>query len=256
MSNRREPVVPESHHGTPIEASEAFLETAAAWYKTWIMPHLRIVIGIVIAILLGVALAKSIKARHSEHQGQAFAALATAEDAESLLAVAGKFGDTPAGPRAQLEAARTLYDDGKYEQAVTKFELARKVSAAVGLDTASSLGEAYALEAAGKNDIAEKRFADLAQRAPGNAIVVDCWLGAGRAAKNQGKLAEAEKFYLRAKEMLGDDRFAQQRVDGAMGALKAARYATRPAPVTADTDDDSAPAAVDSAPAAVVAPAE
>ena len=77
---------------------------------------------------------------------------------------------------------------------------------------------------------------------------MDAWLGAGRCARVQGKLGEAEKYIERAREALGDDRFAMQRVDAAMAALRSARHAVRAAsaavPVTETPAPDPAPAAV------------
>ena len=228
---------------TPRDAAmaEPLVDQVVACYKTWILPYAKILLVIVVVAMVAAIVVQSSRTKRAEKQGQAFAALAKAENVDALISVVGNFPDTPAATRAQLDAGRKLYDQGKYEQALAKFSLARK-SAGTELAVACDLGEAYALEASGKHDVAEKRFSDLAAKIPGDALVADCWLGAGRNAKAQGKLAEAEKFYQRAEDKLGDDPYAQRRVDVAMDALHAARYATRRKPPKAETGDGAAAA--------------
>ena len=218
-------------------------------YHKWIIPFgWRIAIVILIA-LLGVALGRTLMARRAERLGAGFAALSKAEDTDALLAVAREHDGSPAATRAQLEAARRVFDDAKYDQAATKFSLARKAAQDSTFAVAASLGEAYAVEASGKPDVAEKSFAAIASNAGLEALTLDAWLGAGRCAKAQGKLAEAEKYYARAKEAAGESPFARRRVTEAQNALASARYATRAAEPAKPAD-----AAAPDAPAAPAAP--
>lgn len=221
--------------------TEAVLEQLETFYKKWILPYSKGIAAAVI-VVLGVVLAvKGMEARRVEREGKAFAAMSEAEDPDAYMTVASEHPDTVAAPRAYMQAGRALFDDGKYDQAATKFSLARKAAGATELATVAALGEAYALEAAGKTDVAQSRFSDVAESATSDAIAVDAWLGAGRCAKLQGKLAEAEKLYNRAKDLVGEDRFAEQRIDTALSALKTARYAQRPAETPPAEADETAP---------------
>jgi tetratricopeptide (TPR) repeat protein len=237
--------------GAPDPATDAI----AGLYARWILPYSWRVALLILGVLVCVALVKTMAGRRGESDGAAFAALSKAESTDALLAVARDHDGTAVAARAQLEAARRLYDEGKYDQAMTKFALARKAAGsgagAAAVAVAASLGEAYATEASGKPEAAEKSFADTAGTVPSEALALDAWLGAGRCAKAQGKLAEAEKYYGKAKQAAGDSPFARRRVDEASAALSSARYAQRPEEPAKAADPAAPPAA---APAAATPP--
>jgi hypothetical protein len=227
----------------------------AGFYARWILPYSWRVALLILGVLACVALAKTMAGRQGEHDGAAFAALSKAETTDALLAVARDHDGTAVAARAQLEAARRLYDEGKYDQASTKFSLARKAAGNGAVALAASLGEAYAMEASGKPEVAEKSFADTAGTVTSDALALDAWLGAGRCAKAQGKLAEAEKYYGKAKQAAGDSPFARRRVDEATAALASARYAKRAEEPAKPAEAAAAPAAAAPAAAAPAAAA-
>lgn len=222
-------------------------------YHKWIIPFGWRIALLILVALVGVAVGKSLMSRRTERLGAGFAALSKAEDADALLAVARDHDGSPAAARAQLEAARRLFDEGKFDQAATKFSLARKAAQSSPLAVAAGLGEAYAVEASGKPEVAEKTFVEIAGNAGSDALALDAWLGAGRCAKAQGKLAEAEKHYSRAKEVAGDSPFSRRRVDEARNALSSARHATRAADPAKPAEGAATSAPAAAAPA--VAPA-
>jgi tetratricopeptide (TPR) repeat protein len=238
-------------------SSDTVTDPIAGLYARWILPYSWRIAVIILVALACIALAKALGSRRVERDGEGFAALSKAESVSkdestskddstaALLAVARDYDGTPVAARAQLEAARNLYDEGKYDQAITKYSLARKGAGDAAISVAAALGEAYALEASGKPETAEKGFADTAGTVGSDALALDAWLGAGRCAKAQGKLAEAERYYDKAKQAAKDSPIARRRVEDAMAALAATRYATRP----------TEPAKAAAAPAAAPAPA-
>lgn len=222
---------------------DATMEAITALYGKWILPYSWRVALVILGVLLAVAAVKVLGARQADRSGAGFAALSRAEDTDALLAVARDYDGTPVAARAQLEAARRLFDEGKYEQAGAKFSLAAKAAQGnEALRLAATLGEAYATEANGKPELAEKTFADTATGAKSKAIALDAWLGASRCAKAQGKLAEAEKYCTRAGEAATDNPIGRRRVDEAKAAVSAARFA-KPA-TEAAAAPEAAPAAV------------
>lgn len=228
-------------------APDAATDAIRGLYARWILPYSWRIALLILAVLGCVAVAKIMAGRQGESDGVAFAALSKAESTDALLAVARDHDGTAVAARAQLQAARRLYDEGKYDQAITKFSLARKAAGTGAVAVAAALGEAYATEASGKPEVAEKSFADTAGTVTSDALALDAWLGAGRCAKAQGKLAEAEKYYGKAKQAAGDSPFARRRVEEATAALSSARHATR-------AEEPAKPAA-DPPPAAAAAPA-
>lgn len=202
-------------------------------FETWILPYGRQIAAAVLLVLVAIAVVRVVSARREERLGAGFAALSKAEDTEALQAVARDHDGSPAAARARLQAARRLYDEGKYDQAATAFSLAHKAAADPALAVAAGLGEAYAVEASGQPEAAEKTFADMAAKTDSKAMAIDAWLGAGRCAKAQGKLAEAEKYLERATAAVGDNQVAQWRVNEVRQALQASRHATRPSTAAA-----------------------
>ncbi|MBN2449833.1 MAG: hypothetical protein JXR77_05555 [Lentisphaeria bacterium] len=232
----------------------ALVERLAGVYRTWILPYSKAIAAVLVIGLAVLTVVKGVESSRVERQGKAFAALAKAEDVDAWMKVSTEHAGTTAAARALLEAGRHLSEERKFEQAATKFALAAKEAVDPSLRTAAALGEAYALEASGRGDVAEKRFTDLAQSGIAEALVLDCWLAAGRCAKTQGKLAETEKYYERARGLVGEDRFAEMRVDSAVKALQSARHAVRATPPKAETAPE-AEAAPGEAPPASPAPA-
>lgn len=233
-------------------APDAATGAIVGLYARWILPYSWRVALLILGILACVAGVKVLAGRQGDRDGAAFAALSKAESTDALLAVARDHDGTAVAARAQFEAARRLYDEGKYDQAVTKFALARKAAGSGAVAVSATLGEAYAMEASGKPELAEKSFAATAATVTSDALALDAWLGAGRCAKAQGKLTQAKDYYDKAKLTAGDSPFARRRVEEASAALASARYAKRaeePAKVT-ETPAPEAAAAPAAAPAA------
>jgi tetratricopeptide (TPR) repeat protein len=243
------------------------MEAITALYHKWILPSSWRIALVVLGVLLVIAAGKILGARRTDRAGVAFAALSKAREAkvedgqktaEALLAVAKEYDGTLVAARAQVEAAGLLFGEGQFEQAAAKFALARKnAQQNESVRLAATLGEAYALEAQGKAEPAEKMFADLAATAGSKAMALDAWLGAGRCAKAGGKLAEAEKYCDRATEAAGDNPISRRRTDEAKAALRAARHAKPAAVAPPASAEPPAPAtpAEPSATEAVPAPA-
>lgn len=213
-----------------VPVPDAAMTAIIRLYDRWILPYSWRLGLVFVGVLLAVAAVRALAAHRADRSGAGFAAISKAKDTDALLAVARDYDGTPVAARAQLEAARRLFEEGKYDQAAAKFALARKNGAALeGVRTAAALGEAYALEADGKPETAEKLYTELAGRPDSKALALDAWLGAARCAKAQGKLAEAEKYCERARDAAGDSPFLRRRVDEVRAAVSAARYARAPA---------------------------
>jgi tetratricopeptide (TPR) repeat protein len=227
---------PGSHHGQDADTFVGFVEQ---FYRAWILPYWRHALVLLCLVLLAVVVVQTIAGRKKAREAQAFLALSEAEDIDALKGVAEDYPSQVAGVQAEIDVARKLYEEGKYDQAATRFAMIAKKDVEPAFSRAARLGEAYALEADGEFQSAEKRFAGLAEELEQNSAIVDAYMAAGRCAAAQQKFAEAEKWYKLAVAAAKDEPALERMAEDALEGLNTKRYASAPPPETTEQAEDT-----------------
>gem|GEM_PF-3902764 len=233
---------PRGHgHGPDIESVAAStVVRTLQFYRRCVQPHRIAILLAAIAVIIALVVVLSMQARGRARQAAGFAALQKAESVESLTDIAREYKGNQPGMHAALEAARRLYETGKYEQAADRFAVFRSDFPDSDLIDAARLGEAYALEAAGKQPQAEDRFSTFAAETLQDNLRLDAYLGAARNAMAQDKLAEAKNWIEKA-EANADEPSQDERINAALEQLQRRRNTPIQAPATpADADAEAA----------------
>jgi tetratricopeptide (TPR) repeat protein len=208
------------------------------------------VLLVVLALCVAVAW---LQARRHAQLSRGFAELKKAENIETLDAIARDRAGTRVGELASLKTARRLYDEGKYEQAAARFaQFCEQYPGSTAVPSAR-LGEAYALETAGKHREASQRFMAIAGAGGDSAPVRDAMCGAARCAVVQGLLAEAEAWYTKARDLAGTSTWDKDRIETILKGL-ASQRAEPPGAIAPVADTGGTTPAAAAEPAAANAP--
>ncbi len=212
----------------PPPSLEVYLDKGMDWFNRTVKPHWRQFLAGMLVVMIGIAVAVGVAGARNAKLARGFAALTEAEDTRARLDVADEFAGTLPGTQAAIQAARKLYEEGKFSQAETRFGLVLQSAPDSSLAVAARFGEAYSLEAQQKFQAAEKRFASLVDDLSDPVAAVDACLGAARCARLQKKFTEAEKWIGKAAENASGPA-TKSRVRDAKKALQLARV-PRPQP--------------------------
>lgn len=109
--------------------------------------------------------------------------------------IAGQYSGTVAGERAELQAAATLFDAGRYADAQKQFENFVSANPGSSLMAMARLGVAACEESQGKLDEALSHYRQLDTSYPDTAAGVNANFSAGRILELQGKLSDAVTIY-------------------------------------------------------------
>jgi len=173
-----------------------------------------------------------------------YAALQTASSTDALKALAAKYKDTAVGEQAAFALAKHLFDTGVFDEAASRFQLFCIAYPASTLSGRAKLGLAYAMESAGKQGPAEKKFADFAKEIGTPELSAEGYVGAARCAQAQNKPAEAEKWYKAAVSAGSSGIYKYQALEALKGlAQPVTKPVAAPAPPAAATVPTPAPAA-------------
>jgi len=220
-------------------AAHRFLMKVLAWWNTAIRPRFSLILLIFLLVVVAGLSAIYHSTQRQSRVAAGFAAIQDANNSTELLDLAKRHAGTSVGAVASLAAAKALFGEGKYDQASNQYEsFCRDYSSSPQL-LAGQLGKAYALEAARKLAPAEKNFIAIAESSKDPDIIAEAYLGAGRCARAQDKLAEAEKWYKTA----ASSGCSTALKDKAMTALKDNAAAASPALAQAKPDHPEAAAA-------------
>lgn len=206
-------------HHNPNEMDIAAEQSLNFWTRR-IHPYIKPAIYALIALVIVTAVLATLHSQRQTREADAYAALDAATTPEAFAKVAADYAGTPAGSEALLGWGRSLFEAGKYADAATHYaEFIRQHPGSKRLVQAR-IGEAYALEAAGKKAEAEKAFAAIGSTLDLQSpdLAVEALLGAARNAQAQTKTAEAEKWLKQALTCGGSEPF-KARVLTALGAL-------------------------------------
>ena len=216
----------------------------------WVDKNKNTLIGIgvgAIALYAVMSFVSAHKAAREQDAGQALTQVlmappsAAGSPAEALAKVATDYAGTMSGQRAQLEAAASLYDVGRYADAQTAFQKVLDASASGPLTTIALLGVGTSAEAQGKLDVATSSYQRVVNLLSGTPAAIPGYCGLARVAEAQGKLNEAKNNYESAAHF------------GQAGGTLAQEAAIKAMELTAKLPPPTKPAAVaPAAPAAAV----
>ncbi len=115
--------------------------------------------------------------------------------AASFAKVAGDFNGTRAGERANILAAGTIYNEGKYPEAQVEFQKFLTAFASSPWAPTAALGLASALEAQGKNDEALRAYQTVISGYPTASVVESAKFSEARIHQAKNQPDQALKVY-------------------------------------------------------------
>ena len=161
--------------------------------------------------------------KHSGNQkyatDAASAAIADATAPADLEEAVAKFSGSAAEPALEIKLAKSYYDDGRYEEALARYE---EMSGKVPPEFADIpvVGKAMCLEALKKFPEALEAFDGFVEANPKSYLALTAKLGAARCLAESGDSAKAlERIEALKKECEGDE-VAKSRVEAAENAIK------------------------------------
>lgn len=213
----------EHGHGAAGHSTDADVNRALRIYRRFLKPYRVPILGTLLVVMIALAVAAGSRARKRARQAAGFGALRQAESAEALAETAREYEGSRAGERATLAAAQRLYQSGRYTRAGDAYSMFLQDYPQSELADAALMGEAYALAAAGKDAQAEERFATIAAETLNDNLRLDAYLGAGRSALAQDKLAEAENWIEKARDVASQPAH-NERVEAALDYVRRQRH--------------------------------
>jgi predicted negative regulator of RcsB-dependent stress response len=148
----------------------------------------------------------------------------TTEELESLV---NDYGKWKVGNAARLRLAKSYYDAGKYELALSTYDDCLKKGAPVGFEEVAVMGRAVCLEAIGEKRLDEALtvYSDFIAKNPNHFLTTQAWLGKARVLALQGKKDAAAKLLETFKAEKNNDPMAEMAVTQLQGVI--ARYEPR-----------------------------
>ena len=159
------------------------------------------------------------KHHRASERAAASAAIAEATAPADLEEAVAKFSGSAAEPALEIKLAKSYYDDGRYDEALARYE---EMSGKVPPEFADIpvVGKAMCLEALKKFPEALEAFDGFVEANPKSYLALTAKLGAARCVAESGDSAKAlERIEALKKECEGDDA-AKSRVEAAENAIK------------------------------------
>lgn len=215
----------------------------------WVEANKNRLIGGLVVILVGVAIAYYVSAQRAQKEIDAGEALTlllvnpgsnrgSSQMASAFEQLAATYAGTAAGERAQLQAAAALFDAGSYPEAQAQFKKYLDANPTGPFADAAELGIAACLEAQNQLDPAAAAYQRVLSVFPTSASVPSAEYALGRIAEQENKLSEAVSHYQNAvRASLGgslrDE--AMMRASDLKAKLDAAATAPKPMTVPGST---------------------
>ena len=209
----------------------------------WLEANRNKLIGAAAAIFVLIAVAYFISAQRAQREvdaGQALTMLMvnppanSGQAADALAALASKYAGTAAGQRAQLQAGASLFNAGKYPEALAQFQKFLDANSSGTLAATAQLGVAACLEAQNKTDQAATAYQRVVSAFSDSPSVPEADFALGRIAEQQNKLTEALTRYQDTARTAMGGSLAQEAMIRAAGIkTQMAAAAPKPAAVPA-----------------------
>jgi tetratricopeptide (TPR) repeat protein len=121
--------------------------------------------------------------------------LFSAKTINDLSVVADQYSSTPAAPLALLKLAKSHFDTGNYNMAITKYnEFKQKFPDHMMVD-AAELGKIHCMEAMSQFEQARAGFADFCAKHPNHFLTPEAVFGQARCLEQLGRYTEAKALY-------------------------------------------------------------
>ena len=154
--------------------------------------RLAVTIGIALAIVIGVAVYRARRAASVTEAAQILNAARTAKDLEAIVK---QHASTPYAPLATLKLAKSAFNAGDYDQALSQYTEFRRAYPDHPMVDGAELGRIYCLEAKGQLEEAFKAFAAFSELHPNHFLTVQALFGQARCLEQMGRYAEAKSLY-------------------------------------------------------------
>lgn len=182
-------------------------------------------------------------------------ALASAYTTEEIEESVTRFSGTPTEGALRIKLAKSYFDAGRYEEALSAYE-ALASDAPDGFADVPAVGRAQCLEALSRFEEAQKAFDAFAEANPSNYLALTAQLGAARCIAQAGDKEKALARIDSIRAAYKDDEIATARIDATEKLVKryeksAAAKSAEPAKPAAEPAKPAAkPAAEPAKPAA------
>lgn len=220
---------------------------SASFYKAWAWVENnknQVLTGAVVALVVGVIIWFILWQRQQKQvsAGQALSAVVAAQmtaatprsaSADTYLKVATEHSGSQAAARATVLAAASLFDDGKYAEALTLFQKFNREYPGSPLMGQALLGIAAAYDAQGKTDEALTAYKNIVEKHSTENVVPQAKFALARIYEAQKKADLARPLY---EDIWRADRF------GSLGSEAGMRLEELPKPAPILTPATNAPA--------------
>jgi predicted negative regulator of RcsB-dependent stress response len=218
---------------------------------------LLIAVGIAVVAVLGVTLYR----RHVEKtQAEASAMLYSVKSIQDLDNLVSRYSSTSIAPLASLKLAKSYFDSGNYEMALSKYDEFRQKYPEHPFALVAEVGKMHCAESMGQTEQALTQFSAFLSQHPKHFLAAEALFGKGRCLETLGRYAEAKTLYedfiaadpkgqwaMRAEEQLAG---VKRKLGGSATAAEAVAPAgtNAPAPMLA-VAETNAPASATNVPA-------
>ena len=174
------------------------------------------------------------KAHRAAVKSAASSALVSAYTTEEIEDAVAKFSGSATGGALKLRLAKSYFDAGRYEEALSQYE-GLIGNAPDGFADIPVVGKAQCLEALGKFDEAAKAFDAFAEANPTNYLTLTAQLGAARSIAQAGDKTKALARIDALKAANKDDELSKARIEATEQVIK--RFGQKAAPAPAPKAD-------------------
>jgi len=184
MSEKTTSEKPAADTATARPIPESLPEELLPLYDWWHAAGKRLAVFAALAVaVIGLGF---LYRQHLQGKGRlASERLLAAQSTEELENLANQYGNTKAGLLVQIRLAKAYYDDGRYEDALARYDtLAKKSSHPFA--AAAVLGRAHVLEAKGEIGEAKTAFANFRAAHPDHFLTPQAFMGEARCLALQG----------------------------------------------------------------------
>ena len=204
------------------------------WWKSNGIQSLSSLAAVVV-LVCGVQGFRYYRANRLESASRELTRAQSLDELESLVA---RYGSTRPGNAARLRLAKSYYDSGRYEEALTAYDACLKRGAPKGFEEVTQLGRAHALEGLNRLEEALAAYEAFHKSAAGHFLHPQARMGQARIYTLQGRKEEALRLLENLKaEKTGDDAW-EMTIASLEGVVK--RYTPRAARSLFEAADEAA----------------
>jgi hypothetical protein len=149
-------------------------------------------VAAVLIVVSSFSLYRGCKSRN-EHDAERL--LTTAKSVQDLETITGRYGSTAIAPLAMIKLAKSYFDNGYYDLALTKYDEFKTRFPKHPMAKVAELGRIFCVEARGQVNDACTSFAAFAAANPGHYLTPEAIFGRARCLEELGRFVEARVVY-------------------------------------------------------------